>query len=202
VVAYSSLCRIFARKARDGLGRKKPPSANGAARGDNYATRRRLSRNSTAFSFYTLHESGSLYEFPLAFVAEGVLFCPSADTRNAKEQMYVGRVSTYDPTDLRGQEREREEQESRKRLEQEISDADLKWVMGRERGRRFVWRVLEKSGVFRTSFSTNALQMAFNEGQRNIGLPILDDISALCPELHQVMVKEQKHARDDAAKSN
>jgi hypothetical protein len=111
-------------------------------------------------------------------------------------------VSTYDPTDLRGQEREREEIESRTKLSQEIADADLKWVMGRERGRRFVWRLLEHAGVYRTSFSTNALQMAFNEGNRNIGLPLLADINALCPDLVQLMLKEQKNVRDDATKSN
>jgi len=42
---------------------------------------------------------------------------------------------------------------------------------------------LEKTGVFRTSFRLNN-EMAFLEGQRNVGLIYLDAINANCPELY------------------
>lgn len=109
----------------------------------------------------------------------------------------VDRLSTmsanYDPLDLRGQEREKAEKEVRSKLDRENEEADLKWLMGNRRGRRVVWRLLEQSGVFRMSFNTNAMQMAFAEGNRNFGNRILSMIHATCPELYPTMVKEQTH---------
>ena len=35
---------------------------------------------------------------------------------------------------------------------------------GSKRGRRIVWRFLERAGVYRLSFNTNAMAMAFAEG--------------------------------------
>lgn len=107
----------------------------------------------------------------------------------------VDRLSTmsanYDPLDLRGQEREKAEKEVRSKLDRENEEADLKWLMGNKRGRRIVWRLLEQSGVFRLSFNTNSMTMAFNEGQRNYGNRILAMIHSICPELYPTMVKEQ-----------
>lgn len=99
--------------------------------------------------------------------------------------------ANYDPLDLRGQEREKAEKEVRSKLDRENEEADLKWLMGNKRGRRIVWRLLEQSGVFRLSFNTNSMTMAFNEGQRNYGNRILAMIHSICPELYPTMVKEQ-----------
>jgi hypothetical protein len=99
----------------------------------------------------------------------------------------------YDPLDLRGQERDKAEKEVRAKLDRENEEADLKWLMGNRRGRRVVWRLLEQSGVFRMSFNTNAMQMAFAEGNRNFGNRILSMIHTICPELYPTMVKEQTH---------
>lgn len=79
----------------------------------------------------------------------------------------------------------------RSRLAKTNEDEDFKWLMGSKRGRRIVWRLLDRAGVFRLSFNTNAMQMAFAEGNRNEGLRVLSQIHTLCPELYQVMVKEQ-----------
>ena len=73
----------------------------------------------------------------------------------------------YDPLDLRGQERDRADKELRERLDRQNEEADVKWLMSQKRGRRMVWRFLDQAGVFRSSFSTNAMQMAFAEGNRN-----------------------------------
>lgn len=106
-------------------------------------------------------------------------------------------MSTFDPTDLRGNERNKAEQEAKKRLAQEVEDEDLKWLMASKRGRRIVWRLLEVAGVFRISFNTNAMQMAFNEGNRNYGNKLLNSIHMLSPELYPVMVREALNGRDD-----
>lgn len=99
---------------------------------------------------------------------------------------------SYDPTDIRGQERTKSEQGERRKLAQDTEETDLKWLMSSKRGRRIVWRVLERSGVFRLSFNTNAMQMAFAEGNRNAGLHTLAQIHLACPDLYPVMLNESK----------
>ena len=113
-------------------------------------------------------------------------------------------MSSFDPLDLRGQERVKEEAASRERLAQVNEEADFKWLMGSKRGRRIVWRLLDRAGVFRSSFNTNSMTMAFVEGARNEGLRTLSQIHALCPELYAVMMKEQVNDRiaDDGRRND
>lgn len=101
----------------------------------------------------------------------------------------------YDPTDLRGQQAEKREADARKKALHESDQADVKWLMSSPRGRRFLWRLLDISGPFRISFDTNAMKMAFAEGNRNLGNQIFNEIMTVCPELYPVMVKEQRNER-------
>lgn len=102
-------------------------------------------------------------------------------------------MSEFDPTDIQSQESRQADAELRKRLTKDTEEADLKWFMSSKRGRRIIWRLLDRTGVFRLSFNTNAMAMAFAEGNRNEGLRTMAQIHALCPELYHVMVKEQTH---------
>jgi len=111
-------------------------------------------------------------------------------------------MSNYDPLDLRGQERSQEEQKHLDDLDRVNEEADIKWLMSSKRGRRVVWRLLDQAGVFRLSFNTNALTMAFSEGNRNYGLRLLGLIHTLCPELYPTMLKEQKYERADDRSRN
>lgn len=106
-------------------------------------------------------------------------------------------MADYNPTDLRAQQDDRREAEARKRLVREVEIADVKWLMSSKRGRRIMWRLLELSGPFRLSFDTNAMRMAFNEGNRNLGNKLFNEVMDLCPELYPVMVKEQHDANRD-----
>ena len=110
----------------------------------------------------------------------------------------------FDPIDIRAQEKAKTDREVRDRLAKENEEADLKWLMGSKRGRRVVWRLLDQSGVFRLSFNTNAMQMAFAEGNRNFGNRTLAMVHALCPELYPQMVKENTNDRnaDDGSSRN
>lgn len=101
-----------------------------------------------------------------------------------------------DPTDYRAQERAKADKATLERLVREMEESDLKWLMGSKRGRRIVWRILEKSRVFQLSFNTNALVMSFQEGQRRFGNEMLATINAVCPELYPVMAREAKHERN------
>ena len=112
-------------------------------------------------------------------------------------------MSSYDPTDIRSQERAKTEQDTRNKLAKDTEEADIKWLMASKRGRRIVWRLMEQAGTFRLSFNTNAMAMAFAEGNRNSGNRLLAQIHALCPELYPVMVKENANdARNDDGSSS
>ena len=69
--------------------------------------------------------------------------------------------------------------------------AALRTVMGTKEGRRYVWWLLDQCGVFRTSFTGNSTTF-FNEGQRNVGLILMGDVNAACPEQYLVMINEAK----------
>ena len=47
--------------------------------------------------------------------------------------------SNFDPLDIRGQEREREDKLRLATIEIENEESDLKWLMSGRRGRRFGW---------------------------------------------------------------
>jgi len=111
-------------------------------------------------------------------------------------------VNPYDPTDLRGQEVSREDEANRRRLAAESEELDVKWLMGSKRGRRILWRLLEQAGVFRLSFNTNAMQMAFNEGNRNFGNRTLALVHKTCPELFATMFKESNDGSRSAGDGN
>lgn len=114
-------------------------------------------------------------------------------------------MSSYDPNDIAELDRMEHDSGVRKRLANDTEASDLKWLMNSKRGRRIIWRLLDRAGVFRISFSTNAMQMSFAEGNRNYGQYILSQIHATCPDLYPVMVKESLNdARNDDAsrKSN
>ena len=100
----------------------------------------------------------------------------------------------YNPFDL-----DRDDQADKNlkaRMASETEEDDFKWLMGSKRGRRIVWRTMEQSGVFRPTFNTNAMQMAFNEGFRNFGNRTLALIHKACPELYPQMMKEQTNGRE------
>lgn len=74
-------------------------------------------------------------------------------------------------------------------------EADIKWLMSSPRGRRLAWWLLEKAGVNRTSYSNSGSAMAFNEGQRNMGLMIQADIVSLAPERYMEMLVEGRSGK-------
>ncbi len=87
-----------------------------------------------------------------------------------------------------------EQVKTRKRKDERVRErelADLRLVMSSVEGRRFVWRLLEKAGVFRTSFTGNSSTF-FNEGMRNMGLMVLGDVHEAAADAYIVMMNESK----------
>lgn len=82
---------------------------------------------------------------------------------------------------------------ARKRSETERTrrQAELTWILADERGRRFLWRLLDRAGVFRTSFTGDSATF-FNEGMRNVGLIVQSDIMAADPEAYLAMIQENR----------
>ena len=98
----------------------------------------------------------------------------------------------YDAFDLAAQAEAQEKSSDKVKMRTRIEIEDTKWLMSNKRGRRIVHGILERAGVWRLSFHTNALQMAFNEGTRNEGLALLAKLTEHCPDMHALMLKEHK----------
>lgn len=76
---------------------------------------------------------------------------------------------------------EDQKQEAKKRRQSEVED--FMWVMSDGRGQRVMRRILEQAGIYQLSFAAESTHVtAFNEGRRNVGLFVNDEILAICPE--------------------
>ena len=80
---------------------------------------------------------------------------------------------------------------------------DVRHVMSTVQGRRFVWGVIADAGVFRSSFTNHSGRMSFNEGMRNMGLKVLDDVTEACPEQFALAQREYREKETvDAERRN
>lgn len=97
----------------------------------------------------------------------------------------------HDPVDLVGQEAAAAEVRKMKSFDRAKEIEDFNFIMSDARGRRFMWRVLEMAGVYRSSFTGNSTTF-FNEGMRNIGLMLIGEIHAIAPDAYAQMLKENR----------
>jgi hypothetical protein len=97
------------------------------------------------------------------------------------------------PTDIRAQQRARQEAEDRQRAQREVEREDFRRLMSEPWGRRYVNRLLGQTGVFHSTFRTSS-EMAFLEGRRDVGLRIWADIAEVCPDMIETMLNEAKEA--------
>ena len=77
------------------------------------------------------------------------------------------------------------------RLARQVEANDIKWLMSSKQGRRIAWRLLERAGVYRSSFTGNS-ETFFREGQRDQGLRLIADIHTHCPDAYALMLTEAK----------
>lgn len=99
-----------------------------------------------------------------------------------------------DPLDIRSEQAEQDGAVRKGQLRDEQEVEDFKWLMGTKQGRRIMDRLLDRAGVYRSSFDTSALRMAMLEGQRNYGLMWLNEVMAHTPEKFVQMLEERKAA--------
>jgi hypothetical protein len=100
-------------------------------------------------------------------------------------------MKSSNPIDIRSQQRRQDEDERARLIAANTAAEDFKWLMGDARGRRYVWRLLEQAGVFRSSFTGNS-ETFFKEGARSMGLAVVSQINEHTPELYQVMLTENQ----------
>jgi hypothetical protein len=83
-------------------------------------------------------------------------------------------------------------QERAKDLQRE-ADNDLRALMSAPQGRRFVWRQIDRAGMWRPSFTGDRQGTDFREGMRNTALMLWSDLQRVCPELLLRMQEEHKY---------
>jgi hypothetical protein len=71
----------------------------------------------------------------------------------------------------------------------ELELTDVKKLLDTPEGLRFLWRVLDLAGIYRTTFTGNS-HTFFNEGRRALGLEIKADLLEVDPEHEGRMAKE------------
>lgn len=108
-------------------------------------------------------------------------------------------MSDDDPADY-GQHDEQPEASAERQLAEATEEADLKWLMANPRGRRIARSLLERSGVFRSSFTGDAPSTFFREGERNVGLSLYAKLARYVPErLAELNGKDGYEPRSDPA---
>ena len=75
------------------------------------------------------------------------------------------------------------------RRRQELSD--LEWVLNDRRGRRVLWRLMEKSGAFAAVWDPNAAQMGRKAAWQELGQYIKDEVVEAKSEAFLQMLQEQ-----------
>ncbi len=83
--------------------------------------------------------------------------------------------------------------------EQTTAEAnDVIALMLERQGRRIMFGLLSKCGVYTGSFAGDPHVTAYNEGKRGVGLSYLDILNIHCPEEYVLMLKER---REDATRN-
>ncbi len=105
----------------------------------------------------------------------------------------------FEPEDPEGKKQQEENDKARRMELAEFYD-----LMQDMRFRRFLWRYMSFTGVFRSTFTGNS-RGYFLEGHRNVGLAMMRDLMEACPEMFPVMQREAKDGlysfRDKKGKS-
>jgi len=85
---------------------------------------------------------------------------------------------------------------------------DIKKIIENPQGRRFIWWILAKCHIFKNSFNLNTKLEDFQEGERNIGLEVLNrlneaDVNAFARmQAEYVSEAESKKAIKEKEKEN
>lgn len=90
------------------------------------------------------------------------------------------------------EENTKQKESDEKRKKRRIRElADIKKVLSIPEGRRFIWRMWGECGTFKASFTPkDTNHTMFREGQRDIGLALLEDVNIAAPLAYAQMKQE------------
>lgn len=100
-------------------------------------------------------------------------------------------MTTIDPLDTLAHEQAEADLQEKLAFTKRVEQDDYKWLMSDKRGRRIFSRLLDTTGVYRSSFTGNS-ETFFREGARNVGLQLMAKVQEYCPEKYDLMVTEQR----------
>jgi len=95
-----------------------------------------------------------------------------------------------DPLDTQAQENDDDARRAASEFKRQQQVDDVKWLMAHAAGRRFVSRLLEETGVHRTSFHNSGSTMAFNEGKKHLGYFLTGELLEITPDGYLKLIKE------------
>jgi len=78
----------------------------------------------------------------------------------------------------------------KERERREQYEADVKAVMSTAAGRRVMWSLLTRAGIFQSSVAAEAHLVYVNEGRRNMGLEVMHELERCASDEFQRMWKE------------
>jgi hypothetical protein len=81
--------------------------------------------------------------------------------------------------------------EKQAKLEEQQRREIVTGIMSVVAGRGWMCGLLEHCHIFATSFADVPVRMAFMEGQREVGLNLLNDIMSACPDHYITMMRER-----------
>ena len=97
-----------------------------------------------------------------------------------------------------GDEGQVKKKKTKSQIHREQNKEDLKEILSSVGGRRFLWKLLEECGVYKISFTGDNYTI-FNEGKRQIGLRLIEDIFNAFPWAYAEMrleATQRKEARN------
>lgn len=102
-------------------------------------------------------------------------------------------MTTRDPHEAMAQEEtDKANIASAAKLKRQTQIDDIKWLMAHPSGRRFVSRLLEEAGTFRTSFHNSGSMMALNEGRKQLGYFLTGELLEIVPDGYLKLLKEYR----------
>lgn len=94
--------------------------------------------------------------------------------------------------DIHEQEYQREQSEMRRRNQATLDAQDFEAIAGLPEGRRLLRRMIGECGIYHDSFTGDALNSAYREGKRAVGLWLIDQFNA-CQPLYIQLLTEQNN---------
>jgi hypothetical protein len=80
-------------------------------------------------------------------------------------------------------------------------DDTLRGIMGSGTGRAWIWYILSTCRSFELEVPSDAIAMAFRNGERNVGIRLLADVMRVAPDEFVAMMREANGMIEDDGSS-